>query len=100
MNNYINNITIKGKVAKQPTFSKGVKNCLKMTVLTKHTVQTDAEPFEIPTWHNVIVFGERADELLNKISKNSVVEVGGRFTKTKYNGKFYDQIEAVEVRLH
>lgn len=96
----INRITLLGNVTKDPELkmSKAGKPILKFSMATNHSVKKDDKTYEdIPTFHNVAVFGSRAEWLSKNISKGIKIYVDGRLTISDYKDKDGVQKRWVEV---
>jgi len=83
----MNNITIIGNMGKDPELaynSAGTAVC-KFTVSTHHKKNRDAA--EDTTWHNVVCFGQIAENVAETMGKGQRVIVIGRFEKRQYQKK-------------
>jgi len=68
--------------------SKTGKPILKFSLATNHSQKNaDGTYTDIPTFHNVVVFGKIADWLSKNIHKGSKVYVDGRLTNSEYTDK-------------
>lgn len=96
----INRITLLGNVTKDPELkmSKAGKPILKFSLATNHSVKKDDNTYEdIPTFHNVVVFGTQAEWLSKNVFKGTKIYVDGRLTITDYTDKDGVQKRWVEV---
>lgn len=86
----INHIVLLGNVTREVELkaSKAGKPILKFSLATNHSQKNaDGTYTDIPTFHNVVVFGKIADWLSKNIHKGSKVYVDGRLTNTEYTDK-------------
>ena len=98
MKKFVNHQRVIGRLGQEPSFMPGKENCLKLSVYTKEDVKTEDDQFQVTTWHNVALFGPEADKLSKSLSKGDWVEVTGTFNKRRYQGKFYDQLQAQKIK--
>lgn len=86
----INHIVLLGNVTKdvELKMSKAGKPILKFSIATNHSQKNaDGTYTDIPTFHNVVVFGKIADWLSKNLHRGSKVYVDGRLTNTEYTDK-------------
>lgn len=86
----INHIVLLGNVTREVELkaSKAGKPILKFSLATNHSQKNaDGTYTDIPTFHNVVVFGKIADWLSKNIHKGSKVYVDGRLTNSEYTDK-------------
>lgn len=96
----INHITLLGHITKDPELkmSKAGKPILKFSMATNHSLKKEDGSFEdVPTFHNVVVFGKIAEFLARELHKSSKVFVDGRLTISDYTDKDGVQKRWVEV---
>jgi single-strand DNA-binding protein len=83
----MNQLTIIGNMGKDPELaynSAGLPVC-KFTVSTHHKQNRDSEP--VTTWHNIVVFGDMAENCAETLQKGYRVVVMGRWENRKYEKK-------------
>lgn len=80
----MNNLTIIGNIGKDPelAFSASGKAVCKMTVATKNRNDKNVE--EATIWHDVVAFGELAENTVASVQKGDRVIVIGRLEKRAY----------------
>lgn len=101
----MNTITIIGNVGKDPELaynSAGLPVC-KFSVSTHYKRKNGAEAET--TWHNVVVFGDMAENCAESLAKGQRVVVIGRFEKRQFEKKdgttgYADNIVADDVAVN
>jgi len=96
----INRITLLGNLVKDPELkmSKAGKPILKFTIATNHSIKKEDGSYdEIPTFHNIVVFGTQAEWLSKNMTKGTKCYVDGRLTMSDYTDKNGVQRKWVEV---
>lgn len=101
----MNTLTIVGNLANIPELkynSAGLPVCT-FPVATTHKKNRDAEGQT--TYHNIVVFGDMAENCANSLDKGHRVIVMGRFEKRSYEKKdgttgYADSVVADEVGVH
>lgn len=102
----LNRVMLIGNVGADPDFRVGQSGtaCLKIRLATTESFQgRNGERQERTDWHNVIVFGKRAESLSNLVRKGSQLYVEGRLQTSSYDKdgqKVYrTDVNAVSVLL-
>lgn len=69
-------------------FTEGNRAVLKFRIATTETYLTqDREPKQVTHWHNIVIWGKRAEALQKLLSKGSRVFVEGRIETRAYEDK-------------
>lgn len=102
----LNRVMLIGNVGADPDFRVGQSGspCLKIRVATTESFQgRDGARQERTDWHNVIVFGKRAEALSRIVAKGSQLYVEGRLQTSSYEKdgqKIYrTDVNAIDIKL-
>jgi len=96
----INRITLLGNLTREPELkmSKAGKPILKFSIATNHSIKKEDGSYkEIPTFHNVVVFGSQTEWLSKNMTKGTKCYVDGRLSISEYTDKDGVQRKWVEV---
>jgi single-strand DNA-binding protein len=86
----LNRATLIGNLGSDPElrFTEGNRAVLKFRIATTETYLTqDREQKQVTHWHNVVIWGKRAEALQKLLSKGSRVYVEGRIETRSYEDK-------------
>jgi single-stranded DNA-binding protein len=50
-------------------------------------------------WLNIVIWGEVAEQVSEQVQKGDRIEVKGRLTQRKYEGKYYHDVVADSVEI-
>lgn len=96
----LNRAMLIGNLGQDPElrFTEGNRAVLRMRLATTETYMTnDREPKEITHWHNVVIWGKRAEALNNLLKKGSRIYVEGRIETRSYEDKDKIKRSATEI---
>ncbi len=85
----INMAVITGNVTRDPELRytpSGAAVC-SFGVATNHSIKKDDQWTDIPTFHNIIVWGKSAEYISNTVKKGMKVSLTGRIDNRQYDGK-------------
>ncbi len=85
----INMAIITGNVTRDPELKytpSGSAVC-SFGVATNHSVKKGDQWTDIPTFHNIIVWGKQAEFISNAVKKGTKVSIVGRIDNRQYEGK-------------
>lgn len=104
--NTMNKATILGRLGQDPelNYSRNQNPITKFSVATSESVKTQNGYDERTEWHNIVVFGNQAENANKFLRKGSLVLVEGRIQTNRYQDKSgidkrYTQIIADVVRF-
>ena len=91
----MNNITVIGNVGRDPEmrFSNGGMAILKFSVADT----TGKDEKKKTSWHDIVVFGEQAQNVVEHVKKGSRVVVVGRLSAETYEKKDGTKAKKVEI---
>lgn len=84
----INEVRLMGNVTNDPDlrYTPGGTAVLSFGMATNRRYQKDNEWVDEPTYHNVVVWGTRAQSLAQRIKKGTKVHVAGRIQTRSWDG--------------
>jgi single-strand DNA-binding protein len=90
-----NTIMIHGRVGQEPElkFSAAGNAVLKFSVVDTYGKDDKKKS----TWHNIVVFGKLADNVVNSITKGTTVMVIGRLEQDEYTKKDGTKAKTINV---
>ena len=91
----MNNITVIGNVGRDPELRIAPSGTQVAEFSVADTVGKDDD--KKTTWHDIVVFGDQAENVCESVKKGSRVVVIGRLTKDSYDGKDGEKKTKVEV---
>jgi single-strand DNA-binding protein len=105
--NSVNKVILVGHLGKDPELqrTKSGRALAKLSLATNHYRRVGDDAFEKRTeWHDIVVWGRRAENCARYLSVGSQVFVEGRLERDEYtdregNRKFWTQVVASDVRF-
>ena len=85
----INMAVITGNVTRDPELRytpSGAPVC-SFGVATNHSIKKDDQWTDIPTFHNIVVWGKQAEYISNTVKKGMKVSLSGRIDNRQYDAK-------------
>jgi len=85
----INMAVITGNVTRDPELRytpSGAAVC-GFGVATNHSIKKDDQWTDIPTFHNIVVWGKQAEYISNTVKKGMKVSLSGRIDNRQYDAK-------------
>ena len=85
----INMAVITGNVTRDPELRytpSGAAVC-SFGVATNHSIKKDDQWTDIPTFHNIVVWGKQAEYISNTVKKGMKVSLSGRIDNRQYDAK-------------
>lgn len=85
----INMAVITGNVTRDPELRytpSGAAVC-SFGVATNHSIKKDDQWTDIPTFHNIVVWGKQAEYISNTVKKGMKVSLTGRIDNRQYDAK-------------
>lgn len=85
----INMAVITGNVTRDPElrYTPSGSAVCSFGVATNHSIKKDDQWTDIPTFHNIVVWGKQAEYISNTVKKGMKVSLTGRIDNRQYDGK-------------
>lgn len=85
----INMAVITGNVTRDPElrYTPSGSAVCSFGVATNHSVKKDDQWTDIPTFHNIVVWGKQAEYISNTVKKGMKVSLTGRIDNRQYDAK-------------
>ena len=85
----INLAIITGNVTRDPElrYTPSGSAVLSFGVATNHSVKKGDQWTDVPTFHNIVVWGKQAEFLSNNLKKGTKVSIQGRIDNRQYDAK-------------
>lgn len=85
----INIAIVTGNVTRDPElrYTPSGSAVCSFGVATNHSIKKDDQWEDIPTFHNIVVWGKQAEFIANNVRKGTKVSVTGRIDNRQYDAK-------------
>lgn len=85
----INLAIITGNVTRDPElrFTPSGSAVCTFGVATNHSIKKNDQWEDVPTFHNIVVWGKQAEYLANVVKKGTKVSIQGRISNRQYDAK-------------
>lgn len=94
----INEVHLIGRVGNEPQVRQfGERACCNLNVVTHESFKNKAGEWqEIPSWHSVVIWTSRPDNL-KQITKGSIVDITGKLNYRKYTNRDGIEVNITEI---